>query len=212
MTKLKLTSYDVSTLDLIIQRPGNLQFSTREDGANHYYHIARFDVETSLAEAWDWLNKRNGFIFKIEDEEQLLFHGELEDFGLSLQKLEVVAYGGTSYLYTPDAGIKWLVSVRDLNDLWLQHRGADSESRITVGAWVYNDKGVRYPSSWIRAGEVIRIRDLVPATSMLDSASTDKLRTFTVMETNYSVEKATNELTLDTNNPALDAILARAAL
>ena len=209
---MKLTTYDVSTLDLIIPQAGSLQFSTRKDGANCYYHIARFSLDASLGESWEWINKRNGFIFKIEDVNQLLFHGVIEDRGMSLQKLHIVAYGGTSYLYTPVSGIKWYVGIRDLNNLWLQHRQTTSESRIVVGAWVYDINGVQYPSSWIKAGEIIRIRDLVPATSMLDSSSTDKLRTFTIAETNYSAEQSANDLTLDSDSPELDAILARAAL
>ena len=212
LNRLKLTSYSVTTLDLIIQNASDLNFSTRKDGANCYYHLAKFTLDASLAEAWEWVTKRNGFILKIQDESEVLFHGVVEDREITLQKIHIVAYGGTSYLYTPASGIKWYVSIRDLNSLALQHRQTTSESRITVGARVYDSKGVMFPSSWIKAGEIIRIRDLVPATAMLDSASTDKLRTFTIMETGYSAESATNGLMLDSDSPDLDAILARAAL
>ncbi len=212
---MKITTYDNTTLDQIIEREGNISFSTRKDGANCYYHIANFSLAATIAESWNWLVKKNGFVLKIEDNNQLLWEGELEDFCITLEKLLVTAYGGTDYLYVPVSvmnAANWYISVRDLNELWLKHRASASETRITVGAWVYDVNGIRYPSSWIKAGEVIRIRDLVPATTMLIDYAADGLRTFTILETNYNAMSATNELIFDTDNPTLDAILARAAL
>ncbi len=78
-----------------------------------------------------------------------------------------------------------------------------------LGAYVYDTDGIRYPSSWVRAGQVIRVRDLVPATGDLASTAIDSLRTFFIVETEYDYERRENRLIFDTENPALDAVLAR---
>jgi len=80
---------------------------------------------------------------------------------------------------------------------------------IVLSGTVYNSNGVPFPSSWVRAGEVIRIRDLVPASATLDSVTRDALRTFYIIETSYSADSNTNRLVVDTENASLEAILAR---
>lgn len=80
---------------------------------------------------------------------------------------------------------------------------------FVLGDKVYDSNGISYPSSWVRAGEVIRIRDLVPATSDLDSITQDSLRTFYITETEYDADRMQNRLTVDTEKQSLDAILAR---
>jgi hypothetical protein len=82
-------------------------------------------------------------------------------------------------------------------------------SDVTLGEWVYDNGGVRYPSSWVRAGQVLRVRDLVPATGDLSSTALDAVRTFFIVETEYDAESKQNRLTFDTENTSLEALLAK---
>ncbi len=78
-----------------------------------------------------------------------------------------------------------------------------------LGAWVYDAKGVRYPSSWVRAGQVLKVKDLVPATESLDAVALDAVKTFFIVETEYDAERRENRLVFDTESGSLDAVLAR---
>jgi hypothetical protein len=71
---------------------------------------------------------------------------------------------------------------------------------ITLGDVVYDSNGVPFPSYWIRAGEVIRIRDLIPASVDAGSVSRDTLRTYYILGTQYDANTMTNRLNLDTES------------
>ena len=80
---------------------------------------------------------------------------------------------------------------------------------ITLGDRVYDVNGKAYPSSRVRAGDVIRVLDLVPVSGDLDAVTRDALRTFYILETDYSADRLQNRITVDTDKSSLDAILAR---
>lgn len=74
---------------------------------------------------------------------------------------------------------------------------------VTLGPTVSNANDVPYPSYWVRAGDVIRIRDLVPASADAGTVTRDALRTFYILGTDYDATKCTNRLTLDTESGSL---------
>lgn len=80
---------------------------------------------------------------------------------------------------------------------------------ITIGPWVFNSNQRKTPSYKVRAGDVIRVQDLIPQTGDLDTITQDALRTFFIVETEYSVDSGTLRLTLDRASDNLDAVLAR---
>ncbi len=82
-------------------------------------------------------------------------------------------------------------------------------SNVTLGEFVYDSNGVRYPSHWVRAGEVIRVLDLLPSSSIMDSVTRDAQTTFYITETEYDADSRRMSLVFDTENESLDAILAR---
>ena len=82
-------------------------------------------------------------------------------------------------------------------------------SPFIVGDKVYDSDGIPFPSSWIRAGQVIRIGDLVPASGTLDAVSSDSFRTFYIVETNYDADRRENSLTVDSPSKNLDAVIER---
>ncbi len=111
----------------------------------------------------------------------------------------------------PDLGTVAAGAAQNARDGWLEdHKDIFPKlEEITLGDTVYDTNGVPYPSSWVRAGEVIRIRDLVPVTSDLDAVARDALRTFFIVETNYDADRRQNRIVVDTESTDLDAILAR---
>lgn len=84
-----------------------------------------------------------------------------------------------------------------------------SMENITLGDLVYDNNGKPYPSSWVRAGQVLRIRDLVPASSNAGSVARDTLRTFYIVETEYNTKTRTNRITVDTEKSDLISQIAR---
>ena len=81
--------------------------------------------------------------------------------------------------------------------------------RFVIGGSVRNTSGLLVPSSHIRAGEVIRIQDLVPASADLGSLVLDSLRTFYIKETQYDADRARVTIIPDTESQSLAATLAR---
>ena len=94
-------------------------------------------------------------------------------------------------------------ALADFKDIWPQLEN------IVLGQWVYDANGKRYPSSWVRAGDVIRIRDIVPASGDLDAVTRDALRTFYIVETNYDADRGELRIVPDTESTMLDSILAK---
>ena len=84
----------------------------------------------------------------------------------------------------PDLGTVAPAAAVAARDRWLaEHKDIwPSLEDLVLGSTVYNSRGVAFPSSWVRAGDVIRVRDLVPASSDLDAVTRDALRTFTFLK------------------------------
>lgn len=95
---------------------------------------------------------------------------------------------------------KWLAEHKDI---W------PSLEDITLGDNVWDTNGNPRPSSWVRAGDVVRILDLVPVSGDLDAVTRDALRTFYILETEYRVDTLQNRIIVDTDNQALTSIIAR---
>ena len=111
----------------------------------------------------------------------------------------------------PSLGVVAQASAEAARDAWVTEHAEifPKLEEIVLSGTVYNSNGVPFPSSWVRAGEVIRVRDLVPASATLDSVTRDALRTFYIVETQYNADNNTNRLVVDTENASLEAILAR---
>lgn len=110
-----------------------------------------------------------------------------------------------------DLGTVDAEAAESARDTWLaEHKDIwPTLEDIALGDRVYDTNGVAYPSSWVRAGDVLRVLDLVPATSSLDEVSRDALRTFYILETNYNAGLQQNQIVVDTESNSLDAIIAR---
>jgi hypothetical protein len=111
----------------------------------------------------------------------------------------------------PDLGEVSLAEAEGVRDAWIEeHKDIYSSSTsIVLGDLVYDSKGLASPSSFVRAGEVIQIIDLLPATSDLTNVRRNGLNTFYIMETQFNLDDYTNTLTLDNESQSLEAILAR---
>jgi len=82
-------------------------------------------------------------------------------------------------------------------------------TNMTLGAFVRDSNNQIYPSYWIRAGDVIRVNDLVPASVDAGSVERDALRTFYIVEAEYDADKGTCRIIPDTENSKLSTIIAK---
>jgi len=78
---------------------------------------------------------------------------------------------------------------------------------IVIGKEIYDIYGAARPAYFVRAGQVIRIRDLFPAASQLAGVSRDRLTTFWISETSYDVDRDELSLTLESPAQSLEARL-----
>ncbi len=81
--------------------------------------------------------------------------------------------------------------------------------KMVLGPTVYDDSGVPTPSMWVRAGDVLRVRDLVPASAELDSVTRDGLRTYFIVKTVYEMDTGMMRITPDTEPAGMDEILGK---
>ncbi len=123
----------------------------------------------------------------------------------------IAKYGVTRRYVIPNLGEVAAAYAQAQRDKWItEHKDVHPRfGSCVLGEYAYNTNGIRYPSSWVRAGQVLRISDLVPATGDLSAVTLDGLRTFFIIETEYDEEARTNRLTLDTESTSLDSLLAR---
>lgn len=110
-----------------------------------------------------------------------------------------------------DLGTVVATTAQSARDGWLEdHKNIWPRlENIVLGSKVFDVNGIPKKSYLVRAGEVIRVRDLVPVSSDLDTVERDALRTYYIVETEYDMDSATLRITPDTENMSLDAILAR---
>ncbi len=120
-------------------------------------------------------------------------------------------YSLTRRYIVPDVGTVAAAAAQANRDGWMEdHKDIWPKlEEIVLGDRVFDGNGVQHPSSWVRAGEVLRIRDLVPASADAGTVTRDALRTFYIIETEYDVNTGTNRIIVDTESSNLDAILAR---
>lgn len=118
------------------------------------------------------------------------------------------------------SGNKWYFAVWDSREPWWFVRSVATvdwevtlaelqNMSLTLGPRVRDANGRVWPSWRIRAGDVLRIVDLVPSTAQISAVTRDRVRTFFVTETRYSVERASMAITVEADNPSLTAMLAR---
>ncbi len=95
---------------------------------------------------------------------------------------------------------------------WVLEENKDLQQhtdRFVIGESVKDNYGVETSSAHIRAGEVIRIQDLVPASADLDTVTRDALRTFYIKETQYDVDAKRMTIIPDTARISLTSRLVR---
>ena len=160
--------------------------------------LARFRLKHRGGDLWN-------SVYAVYDDEGIARTADAEDI-TSQSK-----YNLTREYVIPDLGTVTAAAVQAARDGWLEdHKDIFPKlEEITLGDTIYDTNGIPYPSSWVRAGEVIRIRDLVPVTSDLDAIARDALRTFFIVETNYDADRKQNKIVIDTESTDIDAILAR---
>ena len=78
--------------------------------------------------------------------------------------------------------------------------------------WAWDAGKRRRPLYMIRAGDVLRIRDLVPEEAMFSTPKLDSLRTFFLLETEYDVDRNTLCVMPDFEGGLLDIMIARESL
>ena len=82
-------------------------------------------------------------------------------------------------------------------------------NKFTIGNYITDANGVVYPSSHIRAGEVLSVIDLIPQSSDLDATVRDALRTFYITQTDYDYERGTMTIIPDTESENIISILQK---
>ncbi len=79
-------------------------------------------------------------------------------------------------------------------------------------AWAWDKGKRRRPLYMVRAGDVFRIRDLVPSEAMFTVPFPDSLRTFFIKETEYDADRNRLRIVPDFESSALDIMVAREGL
>jgi hypothetical protein len=94
-------------------------------------------------------------------------------------------------------------------DMELEYRKEiQQQTDAFVVTAVYDDKGKSRDLWRVRAGDVVRIADLVPASTDLDAVSLDALRTFYIVETRYDAARARLTLVPDRESRRLAVSVA----
>jgi hypothetical protein len=123
-----------------------------------------------------------------------------------------IAKYGVQRTYTiPDLGQVAQADAEAIRDTWIaDHKDIiSSDSNLVLGETVYNTDGTTFPSSHVRAGDVIQVKDILPSTEDLASPRRNGINTFYILETEYDAKNRTNRLVVDTESQSLEAILAR---
>lgn len=120
-------------------------------------------------------------------------------------------YGLTRRAVVPNLGEVAAATAQSARDGYLaDHK--DIWPRVTnwvLGSKVGDGSGKLWPTAYVRAGQTIRIRDLIPASAQLDATTRDAMSTFYIVETSYDADRAELTVVPDSDNGSLDATLAR---
>ena len=119
-------------------------------------------------------------------------------------------YNLTRQYVIPALGTVAAAAAQGARDGWLEdHKEIWPKlTSMVLGDTVYDSSGVKYPSSWVRAGEVLRVAALVPASVDAGSVTRDALRTYYIIETEYDIDRAELRVVPDTESTGLDTLLA----
>jgi hypothetical protein len=161
--------------------------------------FARFELTHRAADLWNQtyaVYTAAGSLTRTADAENA---NSIAKYGVTRKKV-ISQLGSVSAAAAQGARDGWLQSHKDI---WPRL------TNMVLADKVYDSKGVAYPSSWVRAGDVLRVRDLVPASGDLDTVTLDALRTYYIVETNYDVDRAQLTITPDTESTSLTAQLAK---
>jgi len=137
--------------------------------------------------------------------------GVLTRTAVSANATSKTKYGVTRKYAIPNLGTVAAAAAQAQRDVWLaEHKDIwPSLENFVIGDVVYDTDMVPYSSAWVRAGEVIRIMDLIPASADLTTVTRDALRTFYILETTYDIDNKENRIVVDTPGEGIDAVLAR---
>ena len=123
----------------------------------------------------------------------------------------IAAYGLTRKYAIPNLGAVSAASVaQNTAQSWLGYYKTiwPSATNIDLYDKVFDSWGCMQPSWRVRAGDVICISDLVPATANALPTGSNAINTFYITETKYDFANMTNTLTFETKSLDLYALLA----
>ena len=131
--------------------------------------------------------------------------------GVSTNADSVTKYGVTRRKAISDVGTVAQAAAENQRDWQLVETQElyQQTDRFSIAGSVHNSNGVRFPNCRIRAGDVIRIQDLVPASADVTTVARDALRTFYVKETEYDADTGVVTIIPDTESLRLESVLAK---
>ena len=131
--------------------------------------------------------------------------------GTTTNAASVAKYGLTRRKVIPNLGTVVAGAAQSYRDGWVEdHKDVFPRlENMVLGLTVFNANGVPRPSSWVRAGDVLRVRDLVPVTADVDTITRDALRTYFLVKTEYDHDAGTMRITPDTEPSGLAEILGK---
>jgi len=166
--------------------------------------FAQFLLKHRGADLWNScyaLYTSGGTLTRTADADNTRSQGKFGDGASDFKRQKVISnLGEVSAAAAQSRRDAYLVEHKDL---WPRLEN------MVLGNMVYDTSGIAYPSSWVRAGDVIRVQDLVPVSADLDTVSRDALRTYYIVETEYDMDAATLKIVPDTEKASLDAVLAQ---
>ncbi len=222
ITSAANSSYlDISAQSLVLKL---LDFSDTTLNAKWYFAVWESRIPylfTRSVTSVDWLVSLEDLAqFKLQHRYGLLYNsvyaiytaaGVLSRTAVANDTTSQTKYGVTRQYAIPNLGEVAAATAQSSRDAFLANNKTvyPNLPTIVLGDRVFDTKGVKYPSSWVRAGDVIRIKNLIPATGDLSTVAQNALNTFYIIETNYDATQGQNQLIVDTQNNNLDALLAR---
>lgn len=159
--------------------------------------FARFRLKRSAADLWN-------SVYSVYDAGGLTRTADADDTTSQTQ------YGITRQYRIPNLGTVAAAAAQAMRDGWLEeHKDIwPTLTDMVLGPYVYDSYGVRWPSSWVRAGQTLRVRDLIPASEELDGYIRT-ISTYYIVGTEYDVDRAQLRITPDVENKMLQTILAK---
>jgi len=119
-------------------------------------------------------------------------------------------YGLTRQHVVPQLGTVALASAEAQRDIFLaENKDAwPRQTQLLLGNNIRDNDGALHASCRVRAGHVLRITDLIPASVNISTVVRDALRTFFIVETDYNADTGVLRVIPDTSWTGLGAIIA----